>query len=144
MFWKCNRNKRTDSDTAYLAVHGYEKTEELKQTITQLEKLAETNGALLCKKYQKTFESQGKSNLQIWVARDIDGTESAQLTSSDSFEDEYRSQLAIDFEGEKFDDDFYAYSITLWYSSRGTGTLYDISTNDLSADIEKALLRNLY
>lgn len=144
MFWKCDRNKHTDSDTTYLAVPEHDMTEELKQTIAQLEQLAEKSGTLLCGKYQKAFESQGKPNLRIWVSRDIDGTESALLSCNDSFEDEYRSQLAIDFEGEKIDDDFYAHAITLWYSSRGTGTLYDLSINDLSAAIEKALLRNLY
>jgi hypothetical protein len=56
---------------------------------------------------------------------------------------EYRSQIAINYEGPKHDEDFYADIICLWYLFGGyfksSGTLYDQSKNDLKADIEEAL-----
>ncbi|WP_298466907.1 hypothetical protein [uncultured Psychrobacillus sp.] len=56
---------------------------------------------------------------------------------------EYRSQIAIDYDSPKLEDDFYADTIQLWYYfggySEGSGTLYDLTKNDLETDIEEAL-----
>ncbi|MFQ3546190.1 hypothetical protein Q7A53_19075, partial [Halobacillus rhizosphaerae] len=58
-------------------------------------------------------------------------------------EKEYRSQIAIDYDGEKFDDEFYAATVYLWYYSsgyiKGTGTLFDLKNNDFKIEVEKEL-----
>ena len=117
--------------------------EELKSKIVKLEYFGEQLGKVLQKKYEGVFESQGKQNLRIWVCRDIDGDEKDDLTSQKCFEKEYRSQLVIDYDGPKVDDDFYAYYIPLWYyfggSLKGSGTLYDLSKNNLESEIEEVL-----
>ncbi|MDR4927751.1 hypothetical protein [Peribacillus simplex] len=120
--------------------------EELKRKIVQLESFGEQLGKVLQKKYEDVFESQGKQNLRIWVCRDIDGDEKDDLTSEKCFEKEYRSQIVIDFDGPKFEgDEFYAYYIELWYyyggffKGSGSGTLYDLSNNDLETEIEEGL-----
>lgn len=85
------------------------------------------------KKYIKEFELQGKQNLRIWVCGDIDGDEIEGLTSEKCLETECRSQIAIDYEDPKMDEDFYADTIDLWYYFGGylnsSGTLYNISKN---------------
>lgn len=117
--------------------------EELKRNIVELERLGEEWGKVLQRKFADVFESQGKQNLRIWICRDIDGDEIEDLTSEKCLEKEYRSQIAIDYDGPKFDDDFYADTIELWYYFggyfKGSGTLYDLSKNDLETDIEKTL-----
>lgn len=130
----------------YLSVLKIEMNEELNRKIVELESLGEQLGEVLQRKYASVFESQGKQNLRIWVCRDIDGDENENLTTEQCFEKEYRSQLVIDYDGpiSKFEgDDFYAYYIELWYYFggyfRGTGTLYDLSNNDLETETEETL-----
>ena len=72
-----------------------------------------------------------------------EGAEEDDLTSERCLEKEYRSQIAIDYDGPKFDDGFYADTIELWYYFggyfKGSGTLYGLSKNNLETDIEEAL-----
>lgn len=138
------KDKQEEIDKMYLSVPESEMNEKLKRKIAELESLGEQLGKVLQRKYASVFESQGKQNLGIWVCRDIDGDENEILTTEQCFEKEYRSQIVIDFDGPKFEgDDFYAYYIELWYYFggyiRGSGTLYDLSNNDLETEIEEGL-----
>ncbi|MBY0213545.1 MULTISPECIES: hypothetical protein [Priestia] len=127
----------------YVFVTEKEMNEDLKEIILKLERIGEECGTDLQKKYVNKFKLQGKLNLRIWVCRDIDGDEDENLTSEQCFEKEYRSQLVIDYDGPKFEDDFYAYYIPLWYYFggyfKGSGTLYDLSQKNLETEIDKAL-----
>jgi hypothetical protein len=140
LFKKAEKN---EIDEKYVFIPEIEINEELKRNIVELEKLGEEWGKVLQRKYVDVFESQGKLNLRIWICRDIDGDEIEDLTSEKCLEKEYRSQIAIDYDGPKFDDDFYADTIELWYYFggyfKGSGTLYDLSKNDLETDIEETL-----
>ncbi|MFD9628746.1 hypothetical protein [Peribacillus muralis] len=131
-----------ETDDGYVFVSEDGINEELKRRIVELERLGEEWSIFLQKKYTNKFESQGKQNLRIWVCRDIDGDEE-DLNSDRCLEKEYRSQIAIDFDGPKIDDDFYTDTIELWYYFGGyfksSGTLYDLSKNDLVTDIEETL-----
>jgi hypothetical protein len=137
------KDKQDDIDKMYICVPENEINEELKRKIIQLESLGEQLGKVLQRKYESVFESQGKLNLRIWVCRDIDGDEEYDLTSERCLEKEYRSQIARDYDGQKFDDDFYANTIELWYYFggyfKGSGTLFDLSSNDLETEIEESL-----
>ena len=141
------KDKQEEIDEKYVFVSESEINEELKRNIVELERLGDKWSKNLQRKYVNIFESQGKQNLRIWVCRDIDGDEKEDLTSECFLEKEYRSQIAIDYDGPKFDDDFYADTIELWYFfggySEGSGTLYDLSKNDLEKDIEEALRKLL-
>lgn len=137
-----NKDKQEEIDEKYFFVPENEINEEFKIDIVKLERLGEELSKVLQRKYANKFESQGKRNLRIWVCRDIDGDENEDLTSERCLEKEYRSQIAIDYDGPKFDD-WYADTIELWYYFggyfNGSGTLYDWSKNDLETDIEEAL-----
>ncbi|MCY8571312.1 hypothetical protein [Bacillus haynesii] len=137
------KDEQNEIDEKYIFVRESEINEELKRNIVELERLSEEWGKVLQKKYTKEFEKQGKYNLRIWICRDIDGDEIKDITSDKCLEKEYRSQIAIDYDGPKFDDDFYANTIELWYYFggyfKGSGTLYDLSKNNLEIDIEEAL-----
>ncbi|ALC85165.1 hypothetical protein AM499_04545 [Bacillus sp. FJAT-22090] len=137
------KEKQEEIDDKYVFVPESEINEKLKRNIVELERLGEEWSKVLQRKFGNTFESQGKQNLRIWVCRDIDGDEKEDLTSERCLEKEYRSQIAIDYDGPKYDDDFYAVTIELWYYfggySEGSGTLYDLSKNDLERDIVEAL-----
>lgn len=138
------KDKQEEIDDKYVFVLESEINERLERKIVELERLGEEWSKVLQRKYGNTFESQEKRNLRIWVCRDIDGVEEEDLTSERCLEKEYRSQIAIDYDGPKFDDDFYADTIELWYyfggCSKGSGTLYDLSKNNLEKDIEEALI----
>ncbi len=127
----------------YVFIPEAEINEDLKRNIVELERLADQLATILQIKYTKEFENQGKLNLRIWVCRDIDGDTEEDLTSANCLEKEYRSQIAIDYDGPKYDDDFYANTFGLWYYFggyfKGSGTLYDLSKNDLEAVIEESL-----
>ena len=103
------------SDDSYITIPQSEINEELKSNIIVLEKLGEQWSSILQRKYVNEFESQGKKSLRVWICRDIDGDELVGLTSENCMEIEYRSQIAIDYEGPKHDEDFYADIICLWY-----------------------------
>ncbi|MGG3452312.1 hypothetical protein ABER98_21175 [Domibacillus aminovorans] len=137
------KDEQNETDDRYALVSESEINEELKRNIVELEKLGEEWSEVLQRKYVNEFESQEKQNLRVWVCRDIDGDEIEGLTSEKCLEKEYRSQIAIDYDGPKFDEDFYANTIELWYYFggyvKGSGTLYDLSKNDLEVDIEKSL-----
>ncbi|MGG3642060.1 hypothetical protein ABES38_11890 [Bacillus gobiensis] len=141
LFKKDNLNEINDK---YILVPESKICENSKRNIVELERLGEESSEILQRKYANVFESQGKHNLRIWIYRDIDGDEIKALTSEKCLEKEYRSQIAIDYDGRKFDDDFYAITIELWYYfggySKGSGRLYDLSKNDLETDIEEALI----
>ncbi|MFD1030783.1 hypothetical protein ACFQ1X_05000 [Metaplanococcus flavidus] len=115
----------------------------LRRKITELEKIGDESSEVLQRKYEKAFELRGKRNLRVWVCRDIDGDEIKGLTSEKCLEKEYRSQIVIDYDSPNTDDDFYAETIDLWYCfggySEGSGTLYDLSKNELKTDIEETL-----
>jgi hypothetical protein len=55
----------------------------------------------------------------------------------------FQQSAALAPEGSKFDEDFYAVTIELWYYFggyfKGSGTLYNLSKNDLATDIEESL-----
>lgn len=131
------------SDDSYITIPQSEINEELKSNIIALEKLGEQWSTILQRKYVNEFESHGKKSLRVWICRDIDGDELEGLTSENCMEIEYRSQIAIDYEGPKHDEDFYADTIYLWYYFGGyfksSGKLYDQSKNELKSDIEEAL-----
>ncbi|USK33428.1 hypothetical protein LIT25_23430 [Bacillus sp. F19] len=134
--------RQNEIDEKYISVSENEINEELQRKIGELERIAEDLSKVLQRKYSSIFESQGKQNLRIWICRDVDGDEIDDLTSEKCLEKEYRSQIAINYDGPKFDDDFYA-AIELWYYFggyfKGSGTLYDLSKNDLEKDIEETL-----
>lgn len=140
LFKKDEQNEIVDK---YVLVPESELNEEIKRKIDDLERLGEDWCKVFQRKYAYVFESQGKQNLRIWICRDIDGDEIEDLTSEKCLEKEYRSQIAIDYDGPKFDDDFYADTIELWYYFggyfKGSGTLYDLYKNDLEKDIEETL-----
>jgi c-di-AMP phosphodiesterase-like protein len=137
------KDEQNENDDGYLFVSENEINEKLKRNIVELENIGEKWGKFLQRKYAEKFNDQGKHDLRIWVCRDIDGDEEDNLTSDRCLEKEYRSQIVIDFDGPKIEDDFYEYYIPLWYYfggySKGSGTLYDLSKNKLEADIEEAL-----
>ncbi|GGB71906.1 hypothetical protein [Fictibacillus barbaricus] len=145
MFSKIHKyfRQQETNDKKYISVPESEINDELKVRIIELEKVGDEFSKVLQRKYAKAFESQGKQNLKIWVCRDIDGTEEEDLSSKRCLEKEYRSQIAIDFEGPKCDEDLYADTLELWYYIggyfKGSGTLYNLSKNDLATDIEETL-----
>ncbi|CRK84879.1 hypothetical protein [Neobacillus massiliamazoniensis] len=137
------KDMQKEIDKKYVFIPESEINEELKRNIVELERLGDEWSKVLQRKYQNVFESKGKQNLRIWVCRDIDGDQEEDLTSERCLEKEYRSQIAIDYDGQKIDDDFYADTIELWYYFggyfKGSGTLYDLSNNEIETDIEEAL-----
>src|SRR4051794_39136299 len=109
------KNNEHEIDNKYVSIPESEINEELKRSIVELERLGEQYSKVLQSKYKNVFENHGKHNLRIWICRDIDGDEMEELTSGSCLEKEYRSQIAIDYDGPKFDDDWYADTIELWY-----------------------------
>ncbi len=109
----------------------------------KLEEAGEAYSKSLQHKYRNKFEHDGKQNLKIWVCRDIDGDQLPNLSSEQCLEKEYRSQVAINFDGFTDEEDAYVYYIQLWYYFggyfKGSGTLYDLSKNYLEADIEEKI-----
>jgi hypothetical protein len=134
------KDKQEMEDKRYVIVSESGVNEELKRNIIELERLAEQWGKVLQREYENAFENQGKQNLRIWMCRDIDGDELKELSSENCLEKEYRSQIVMDFDDDTVEDDEYADSIYLWYYyGGGTGTIYDITKNNLVKDIEVAL-----
>ncbi|AJI20929.1 hypothetical protein H8R29_08240 [Priestia megaterium] len=132
-----------EADDKYILVPESEINETLKRDIVKLEEVGEAYCKSLQHKYRSEFERDGKQNLKIWVCRDIDGDQLPNLSSKQCLEKEYRSQIAINFDGFTDEEDAYVYYIQLWYYVggyfKGTGTLYDLSKNHLEADIEEKL-----
>ncbi|MGN7484542.1 hypothetical protein ACTHPB_23770 [Priestia megaterium] len=132
-----------EADDKYILVPESEINETLKRAIVKLEEVGEAYCKSLQHKYRSKFERDGKQNLKIWVCRDIDGDQLPNLSSKQCLEKEYRSQIAINFDGFTDEEDAYVYYIQLWYYFggyfKGTGTLYDLSKNHLEADIEEKL-----
>ncbi|MCF8888730.1 hypothetical protein ACQKGA_21930 [Priestia megaterium] len=132
-----------ETDDKYILVPESEINENLKRDIVKLEEVGEAYCKSLQHKYRNKFEREDKQNLKIWVCRDIDGDQLPNLSSEQCLEKEYRSQVAINFEGFTDEEDAYVHYIQLWYSFsgyfKGTGTLYDLSKNHLEADIEEKL-----
>ncbi|KQL36084.1 hypothetical protein [Psychrobacillus sp. FJAT-21963] len=137
-------DEQNNIDDRYVLIPVSTINEELTKNIVELEKLGEELTMVLQRKYAKVFENQGKTNLSIWISRDIDGDEIEDSTSEKCLVKEYRSQIAIDYDGQKLNEDIYAETICLWYYFggylKGSGTLYDLSKNNLEEDIEKALV----
>ncbi|QLK07491.1 hypothetical protein BMG_4044 [Priestia megaterium] len=132
-----------EADDKYILVPESEINETLKRDIVKLEEVGETYLKSLQHKYRSKFERDGKQNLKVWVCRDIDGDQLPNLSSKQCLEKEYRSQVAINFDGFTDEEDAYVHYIQLWYYFsgyfKGTGTLYDLSKNRLEADIEEKL-----
>ncbi|KRF53527.1 hypothetical protein [Priestia megaterium] len=132
-----------EADDKYILVPESEINETLKRDIVKLEEIGEAYCKSLQHKYRSKFERDGKQNLKIWVCRDIDGDQLPNLSSKQCLEKEYRSQVAINFDGFTDEEDAYVHYIQLWYYFsgyfKGTGTLYDLSKNRLEADIEEKL-----
>lgn len=140
------KNQQNEELDGYIGIPKNEINQELKIKIIKLEKLGEEISNTLQKRYVNEFEKQEKKELRIWVCRDIDGDELQSLTVENCFDLEYRSQIAIDFIGQKYDEEFYASTIYLWHYFKGvkvSGTLYDLSNNDLEVAIENELIRLL-
>jgi len=139
IFLRKQQNEETDR---YIIVQNDEINEDLKQHINALEKLGERYSKDLENEYKSKFESDGKKNLKIWVCRDIDGDQIQGLTSDQCLEGEYRSQIAINYDGFTDEEDAYVYYIKLWGFSRGRksiGGLYDLSKYNLKKEIEDTL-----
>ncbi|MED4025579.1 hypothetical protein P4672_04885 [Priestia megaterium] len=132
-----------EADDKYILVPESEINETLKRDIVKLEEVGEAYCKSLQHKYRSKFERDGKQNLKVWVCRDIDGDQLPNLSSEQCLEKEYRSQVAINFDGFTDEEDAYVHYIQLWYYFsgyfKGTGTLYDLSKNRLEADIEEKL-----
>jgi len=139
-FFKRKKNK---DDNKYILIPESRINEELKPEIVNLEKLAEKYALAFQEAYKEAFSLNNKQNLRIWVCRDVDGDELQDLSYNDCLEKDYRSKVAIDYEGAKFDDEFYAHDIDLWYYFtgyvKGSGTLYNYKEYDLHKVIESAL-----
>jgi actin-related protein len=135
--------KDQETDDKYILVPESEMNENLKRDIVKLEEVGDAYSENLQHKYKNKFERDGKQNLKIWVCRDIDGDQLPNLSSEQCLEKEYRSQVAINFDGFTDEEDAYVHYIQLWYYFsgyfKGTGTLYDLSKNHLEADIEEKL-----
>lgn len=146
-FWAWLRGEKMEENIdSRLIIPKSEINEELKKKVMNLETIAEE----LCVKYQAmyklAFEEKGKKNLRLLVARDIDGDESDQLTSVQCLEVEYRSLIAIDYEGDlKIDEDFHRCVIELWYYYQGylrdrrKGHLYINSVEQLEKELKDTL-----
>lgn len=141
--WLLRQQDDQSVDNRYVSIFEREMKEAVKEKIEELEKLAEEYGAELQEKYKALFEKQGKSTLRIWVCRDIDGFEENGLAGSQCLEKEHRSQLAIDFEGLKHDEDFYAGTMYLWHRNGAGrdagGAVFNSAEYDLKEEIEKKL-----
>ena len=135
--------QQDEASDKYVEVPANEINEDLKSHIIALEKLGEKYSEVIEKEYTSKFECNGKKNLKIWVCRDIDGDHLPDLTSNQCLEGEYRSQVAINFDGFTDEEDAYVYYIQLWYYFSGgrksIGTLYDLSKCDLEANIKDQL-----
>lgn len=109
--------KRDKVSDEYVKVPANEINEDLKSHVIALEKLGEKYSEVIQKEYTSKFECNGKKNLKIWICRDIDGDQLPELTSNHCLEVEYRSQVAINFEGFTDEEDayctIYSYGITL-------------------------------
>lgn len=132
-----------ETNDKYILVPESEINETLKREIVKLEEVGEAYSKSLQHKYRNKFEHDGKQNLKIWVCRDIDGDQLPNLSSEQCLEKEYRSQVAINFDGFTDEEDAYVHYIQLWYYFggyfEGSGTLYDLSKNYLEADIEEKI-----
>lgn len=135
---------KNETDQKFVSIPENEMNKELKSRIFELERLGVEYCRILQKKYEKIFEKQGKYNIRLWISRDIDGDEIDGLSSENCLEKEYRSQITIDYDDQKFDDDLYADTFLLWYYFggywKGSGSLYDLSKNDLYSDVEDTLI----
>ncbi|MYL65478.1 hypothetical protein GLW07_19140 [Bacillus hwajinpoensis] len=138
-----NSEKESNIENSYVEVPQSDIREELKKYIIELEQLAIKLCTDLQRDYVKCFDERGKKNLKLWVARDIDGDELEKLTYERCLEKEYRSQIVIDYNGPKLNEEFYAETFELWYyfgdCKKGTGTLYDLKNNDLKSSLQKIL-----
>jgi hypothetical protein len=132
-----------ETNDKYISVPESAINENFKKDIVKLEEIGEAYCKSLQQKYNSKFERYGKQNLKIWVCRDIDGDQLPNLRSEQCLEKEYRSQVAINFDGFTDEEDAYVHYIQLWYYFggyfKGTGALYDLSKNHLEADIEEKL-----
>ncbi|MFF2501734.1 hypothetical protein [Peribacillus sp. NPDC058075] len=141
LFKKEELNEVDEERYAFIPVN-----EELKRNIIKLEVLGEELGKVLQRKYANKFESKGKQNLRIWICRDIDGDEITDITSQKCLELEYRSQIAIDYDGPQYD--VYADTIELWHFSdvikgKAYGTIYNLTKCNLETEIEATLIKLL-
>lgn len=143
LFKKEELNEVDEERYAFVPVN-----EELKRNIIKLEMVGEELGKVLQRKYANKFKRKGKQNLRIWICRDIDGDEITDITSQKCLELEYRSQIAIDYDGPQYDEDIYADTIELWHFSdvikgKAYGTIYNLTKCNLETEIEATLIKLL-
>lgn len=139
-FFKRKKNK---DDNKHISIPESHINEDLKVEIANLEELAANYALTLQEEYKNAFALNNKQNLKIWVCRDIDGDEIKDLSYNNPLEKEYRSRVVIDYDGAKYDDEFYAYDMYLWYYYtgyiKGSGSLYNYKEYNLYKEIESAL-----
>ena len=89
----------------------------------------------------KVLKKEERKNVVLWISRDIDGEELEKLTYENCLEIEYRSQIASDYGGPKFNEEFYAETIELLYNFGSyieiTGKIYHLKNKDLKLVLEK-------
>ncbi|AQQ53284.1 hypothetical protein [Planococcus lenghuensis] len=130
-------------DSRYLLIPREEMNETIKKRIMELERLAEECRVDLQTKYYAVFEKQGKHKLRIWVCGDIDGDEEDELTGTGLSGEGVPPRLVIDYDGPKYDEDFYADVIYLWHRSgasrNANGALFNKAEYELNEEIERKL-----
>lgn len=149
-FLELFKSKSLSSNEHYVEIPDTVFDEMLKREIQAVEMYAEEIAKSLQEKYVKKFEKKNRTNLKVYVHRDIDGDEGGGLSSDNAFEKEYRSLLAIDYDDAEEDEQYADISILLWYYfggyRHGTGTLYQADQSNLERKMEedlKALLNRL-
>lgn len=140
--WLFKKNEQNNSEDYYLLVPENKINEELKSEITDLERFGEECSRALQEEYTNLFEIKGKSNLRIFIWRDIDGDEIEDDTPERCLEKEYRSQIMFEYDGVDEDISF-GNAILLWYYFggyfKGSGTIFNGTRSDLETTIEQAL-----
>ncbi|KNF08176.1 hypothetical protein CLPU_9c00720 [Gottschalkia purinilytica] len=131
----------------YVKIPYSEINEDIKSKIRDLEKSSEELCIKYENKYKDLFEKAGKRNLELKVARDIDGDEIESLTDNGYLEPEYRSMISFYYDDgteESREFDYFQTGIELWYYSTGysrygSGTLYCLTIEELEKEIEEIL-----
>lgn len=127
----------------YISVEAEDIDERLKKTIVEMEDYAQNLAKKFQIQYAAQFEEQKKRNFSIWISRDLNGDVLEELTSCNCLENEYRSQIAVDYNDPADDNDNYAATITLWHCHgscfKKFGTLFNAAEHDLEKEIKEKL-----
>lgn len=142
-FMSLFKSKKQSFDTQYVEIPDTAFDENLKREIQKLESYAEELARSLQKKYSKEFEKKNRKNLKVYLERNIDGDEIEGISSDNAFEKEYRSVLAMEYDGFEDDEQYEDIDISLWYYfggyRHGTGGLYKLAQDNLEIEMEEAL-----